>query len=62
MARRREDVPSTTPLLTKVLGTAGLWSILGVVGWRLRHPMVELALVGIGVAVTILIWVSSEKD
>ena len=45
-----------TNVLVKVIAIGAVWSIAFVIGWRLRHPLVELFLVAIGASVSYLIW------
>jgi hypothetical protein len=47
-------------VLAKVLATFAVWSIALVMGWRLRHPMADLALLGLAVAVTVVIWLHPD--
>jgi hypothetical protein len=60
MPSKNEQPPS---VIAKVLATAAVWSIVAAMAWRLRHPMVDLALLGVGASLTFLIWSSkTEKE
>lgn len=45
----------------RVLATAAVWSIFFVVGARLRHPVVWLALGALAFSITTLIWSDPPK-
>jgi hypothetical protein len=50
------------PILIRVLAIAAVWSIAVVIGWRLRHPVVEITLIVIASCFTILIWTHKGQE
>lgn len=57
--RRTKAVGS---LIMRIAATGAIWSIVVVIGWRLRHPTIRLTLIGVAIAVSLLIWTHKSKD
>jgi tryptophan-rich sensory protein len=55
--------PSSNPtgLLNRILATAAIWSIVLVASSRIRVPLVEMILLVLGAALTIVIWLDRSS-
>lgn len=57
----KQRVWATGEVVMRIVATTAIWSIVVVIGYRLRHPLIELTLAGVAGALTLLIWTHQPK-